>query len=164
MQPPSTVPEDARRDEPTALQVPGADAPEVDEDAAEPASPGLDSSALEPPRVAIDADAEQRRLLSLRLEKVNAEIDSTSTLFPWIAVVTGAALLLTGVTVGSIKAIDCTGSCSAPFWPSWAVTGGATIGIGGLVWLRLTEVELSYLGTRRYQLQRDIDRLEMNGH
>jgi hypothetical protein len=127
------------------------------------AQPVPDGAALAPRLAAIDAEAEQRRFLSLELRKVSAEIDSTSTLLPWAVIATGAAMLVTGVTAGSVNAVDCTGSCSTPFWPGWAVTAGATIGIGGLVWLRLKEVELSRLGSRRYQLQRDLEHMDLAG-
>jgi hypothetical protein len=82
---------------------------------------------------------------------------------PWVVTVTGAALMLTGLIFGVHAVLSCPhDSCKSPWWPGWVVVGGSTIGMAGAVWLRLEYRELAELQSRRYQLERDLERSRIN--
>ena len=90
------------------------------------------------------------------------EQDHFSLLAPWVVTVTGAAMMLTGLIFGVHAVLSCDGSCKSPWWPGWVVVGGATAGIAGAVWLRIDYRDLAELQSRRYQIERDLERSRIN--
>jgi hypothetical protein len=100
--------------------------------------------------------------LKLRLLEIERERDDTSTLLPWTVIVVGVVATALGAGIGIARTVSCDGSCRGDFWPGWVVLGGATVGSLGVLWLLLTEEELSALRSRHYHLQTQIDAIELN--
>jgi hypothetical protein len=141
--------------EPAAAQTPAADESQDDT-----ASSDEEAKAQLSPSAAVQAsDAKlQRELAQVRYEQEHAGL-----LLPWVVTVTGAALMLTGLIFGVHAVLSCPDdSCHSPWWPGWVVVGGATAGIAGAVWLRLEYREQAELQSRRYQIERDLERSRIN--
>lgn len=104
------------------------------------------------------AESSQQRQLVLKLDEVQGERASTSTVLPWTVVALGVGAIVLGASVGLERMHACgEGSCSSPFWPGWIVAGGAGVATGGLIWLKLVNEDIAELESRRYHLQQQLD-------
>lgn len=154
----------AAQPEPAANESPAASATQ-DDAANSDTSTNPDDAANEaraqisPEAAAQASDAK----LQHELAKVRYEQDHPGLLAPWVLTVTGVALMLTGVIFGVNAVLSCPhDSCRSPWWPGWVVVGGATAGIAGAVWLRIEYREQAELQSRRYQIERDLERSRIN--
>jgi hypothetical protein len=172
----SLVPTHALAQASVPAQAPAESAPAESAATAEAAAePTVDSPAPAPDAVlsedmmapssqGLSADAERAQLAKLRAEllQLEREQDDVDQVLPWSVLALGAAAVIVGTVLGIERASACDASCPGPFWPSWLVVGGATVGTLGLVWLKLEHEELSALRSRHYHLQNQIDAYELN--
>jgi hypothetical protein len=160
-EPPAAL--DSAAAQPAALDSAAAQPAALDSAAAQPAALASTKTTLAPPLV-LSPSVERAQLASLRgrLLAVERERDDVNLVLPWSVFAIGAAALVVGSVLGIERAIACDASCSGPFWPSWLVVGGATVGSLGLVWLRLEHEELSALRSRHYHLKNQLEAYELN--
>lgn len=154
----------AAQPEPAADEAPAAGATQDDAASSDTSTNQDDAeneakAQISPEAAAQASDAK----LHNELAKVRYEQEHPGLLAPWIVTVTGAALMMTGLIFGVHAVLSCPeDSCRSPWWPGWVVVGGATAGIAGAVWLRIEYREQAELQSRRYQIERDLERSRIN--
>jgi hypothetical protein len=93
------------------------------------------------------------------LKRVEDERASTTHFWPWLAVGVGVGASVGSAAYGAIYAIDCDSDCSAPTWVSLVVVAGAAVAALSMIWLVRTDEDIRELESRKYHLERDLERL-----
>lgn len=119
----------------------------------------------EPETVAIssaEAQALRKQELAAEIARVVKEREDTHRLLPWLVTATGVAVLALGLSVGIGRTLSCEHSCSTPAWAGWTVVAGATLGMGGAIWIVRKNADISELDRRRDQLELQLKEVEWN--
>ena len=112
------------------------------------------------PGNSLDPKAVQRRKLQGQLQEVELERADTSRLWPLLTLVVGGVAALGGMVAGVAGGAGCPAGCEAPPWAGAVVLSGAFVGGVGLLWWRLVEEDIAEIESRRFQIRRDLDRLD----
>jgi hypothetical protein len=118
---------------------------ELDEDAVVTRSPAKSGPPL---------DHVKAQLMDLQKER-----ESTTNLWPWLVLGVGLGATVGSATYGAIYAIDCDHDCSTPNWVSLTVVAGAAVAALSMLWLVRTDDQIRELESRKYHLERDLERM-----
>jgi hypothetical protein len=99
----------------------------------------------------------QARLEAARLERAEA-----STFFPWLAVGIGAGSAVLSGIAGTVHVATCDAPCGTLSWVAFAAVAGVTLGTLGVIWVVHAEAHVRELDSHRYQLERELERLELS--
>ena len=109
-----------------------------------------------------DPRAVQRSALELQLQKSERDLDSARTPWPVVTMIAGVAIGLGAGIAGAAIAGGCeTDDCSVSAAVGGLVVGGVGILTAGVIWWRLQLQRVQRLESKRYQLERDLERLKL---
>jgi hypothetical protein len=102
--------------------------------------------------------------LETDLRKIQAEREEYSRFWPWFTLTTGAALTAGSVAVGAGHVFGCDGGCSTSAWIGILVATGTLVATVGTIWVVNSNLGLSEIDSRRYQLEQEIERIRVTAN
>jgi len=126
------------------------------------AASGAQAQAQAQAQAARDPRAVQRATLELQLQAAERDLDSARTPWPAITMGVGAGLGLSAGFAGMAIAAGCeTDDCSVSAAVGGLVVGGVAVLAAGVIWWRIQLQRVQRLESKRYQLERDLERLKL---
>jgi len=98
--------------------------------------------------------------LKVRLQQVQRERDGMTNLWPWLVVGAGAGAALFATATGAGYALACHGECGTHSWVAAVVVVGVGVATLGAIWLIRSDRDIAEVESRRYQIERDLERVD----